>query len=192
VWQRAPSGALGTVEEVTEPSPLPRPAATTVQRFDVTLLIASPVVQDRPHTPPSREIKTVVFLAVDNGEVQGHSLIEPVAKDNRLWQGVGDGAVLAALANARLVELRGLEVSPASRTQGVASALLRSQLTWLAEHPDLLAVAEVWRGDPGISHIAQQLGIWMGSSPDERVDHYKYDAFIAQEYLSRVARCQVR
>ena len=165
-----------------------RSCAITVQCFDVTVDLSpsapSSAAAGLARAHSARFKKSVVFIATLGDVVQGHSLITTVVKNSALWLGVGDGAVVAALANARLVEIHGLEVSPTQRSRGVATALLRAQLIWLAEHPSLLAVAEVWRGDPSIDHIAGQLGIWLGQSPDEHVDHYKYDAEIARAYLN--------
>lgn len=160
-----------------------------IKEFEVSLS-ARVCTTHPPHDPDHHVSHTIispttsktVFLAIANGLTLGHSTIEIVPKNAPSWESLDDGEVRSALANARLAELSGLAVDPASQGHGVATALLRAQLNWLLRHPDLLAVAIVWRGSKGTSHIAQRLGIWVAETPDGSQDYYKYSHLAALNF----------
>jgi GNAT superfamily N-acetyltransferase len=137
------------------------------------------------HTRQRQALALAVFVAQIDEKVVGHALIEPILPGNSEWGSLGDSAATTPLQEGRLVGLGALAVLPEYQRCGVATALVRARLVWLAAHPDLIAVAAIWHDSPGSNALANALGHSLGPSPAGPLDLFIYEPAKILRYLER-------
>ncbi len=132
----------------------------------------------RDHTARRQEAALGVWLAMETtasgSAVVGHALLTAVTPGDVGWRTVRDRSTRITLATGRLVELGGLAVRPGATRGGIADALVRTRLAWLAER-GLVGCSSVWRGSSGSTRLAERYGRRVARRTDRASDRFIYD-----------------